>query len=106
MSEEVEKMEGAYDYDAVVSVQWAFGYGLSYTSFSYSNLKVNKANFTADDELIFTVDVKKYRKPCRQRKCSPFQQCPHSFNDPRQPSPASSQSVVYIASLPFTTFPI
>ena len=29
--EEVEKMEGAYDYDAVVSVQWAFGYGLSYT---------------------------------------------------------------------------
>ncbi len=58
VSEEVEKMEGAYDYDAVVSVQWAFGYGLSYTSFSYSNLKVNKANFTADDELIFTVDVK------------------------------------------------
>lgn len=48
----------AYDYDAVVSVQWAFGYGLSYTCFSYSNLKVNKANFTADDELIFTVDVK------------------------------------------------
>ena len=31
VSEEVEKMEGAYDYDAVVSVQWAFGYGLSYT---------------------------------------------------------------------------
>lgn len=58
VSEEVEKMEGAYDYDAVVSVQWAFGYGLSYTCFSYSNLKVNKADFTADDELIFTVDVK------------------------------------------------
>lgn len=58
VSEEVEKMEGAYDYDAVVSVQWAFGYELSYTSFSYSNLKVNKADFTADDELIFTVDVK------------------------------------------------
>lgn len=58
VSEEMEKMEGAYDYDAVVSVQWAFGYELSYTSFSYSNLKVNKADFTADDELIFTVDVK------------------------------------------------
>ena len=58
VSEEVEKIEGAYDYDAVVSVQWAFGYGLSYTCFSYSNLKVNKADFTADDELIFTVDVK------------------------------------------------
>ena len=26
-----KKWKGAYDYDAVVSVQWAFGYGLSYT---------------------------------------------------------------------------
>ena len=53
-----KQMEGAYNYDAVVNVQWAFGYGLSYTTFAYSNLKVNKANFTADDTLIFTVDVK------------------------------------------------
>ncbi|MDO4164253.1 MAG: glycoside hydrolase family 3 N-terminal domain-containing protein [Bacteroides sp.] len=51
-------MEGAYNYDAQVSVQWAFGYGLSYTTFAYSNLKVDKANFTADDVLTFTVDVK------------------------------------------------
>ena len=29
VSEEMDKMEGAYDYDAVVSVQWPFGYGLS-----------------------------------------------------------------------------
>ena len=56
--EDMEKMQGAYDYDAVMSVQWAFGYGLSYTTFKYSNLKVNKPNFTADDDLIFTVDVK------------------------------------------------
>ncbi len=56
--ENLEKMSGAYDYDAVMSVQWAFGYGLSYTNFAYSNLKVNKDTFTADDELIFTVDVK------------------------------------------------
>lgn len=56
--EDMEKMQGAYDYDAVMSVQWAFGYGLSYTTFAYSNLKVNKPNFSADDELIFTVDVK------------------------------------------------
>ena len=53
-----KQMEGAYNYDAVVNVQWAFGYGLSYITFAYSNLKVDKANFTADDVLTFTVDVK------------------------------------------------
>lgn len=53
-----QQMEGAYNYDAQVSVQWAFGYGLSYTTFAYSNLKVDKPNFTADDVLTFTVDVK------------------------------------------------
>ena len=51
-------MEGVYNYDAQVSVQWAFGYGLSYTTFEYSNLKVNKPNFNANDELTFTVNVK------------------------------------------------
>lgn len=58
VSEEMDKMEGAYDYDAVVSVQWPFGYGLSYTTFEYSNFKVNQPSFTAQDELVFTVDVK------------------------------------------------
>lgn len=53
-----EPMEGAYNYDAQVSFQWAFGYGLSYNDYEYSNFKVNKSNFTADDELVFTVDVK------------------------------------------------
>jgi beta-glucosidase len=57
-SEEVEKMQGAYDYDAVMSVQWALGYGLSYTTFAYNNFSVNKKSFKADDELVFTVDVK------------------------------------------------
>ena len=57
VSEEVGTMAGAYDYDAKVSLQWPFGYGLSYTSYIYSNLKVDKTTFTADDVLKVTVDV-------------------------------------------------
>ena len=57
VSEEMDKMEGAYDYDAVVSVQWPFGYGLSYTDFSYDNLRCSKTEFNADDELVFSIDV-------------------------------------------------
>ena len=58
VSEEVGTMSGAYNYDAKVSLQWPFGYGLSYTTFEYSNLKVDKASFTADDILTVSVDVK------------------------------------------------
>lgn len=57
VSEEMDKMEGAYDYDAVVSVQWPFGYGLSYTTFKYDNFKCAQTEFDANDNLIFTVDV-------------------------------------------------
>ncbi|MBM6882157.1 glycoside hydrolase family 3 N-terminal domain-containing protein [Bacteroides caecigallinarum] len=57
VSEEMDKMEGAYDYDAVISVQWPFGYGLSYTTFDYKNLRVNKDTFAVNDKLEFTVDV-------------------------------------------------
>ena len=58
VSEEVGTMAGAYDYDAKVSLQWPFGYGLSYTTFEYSNLKVDKKTFTANDVLTVSVDVK------------------------------------------------
>ena len=51
-------MAGAYNYDAKVSLMWPFGYGLSYTTFEYSNLRVDKKNFTADDVLTVSVDVK------------------------------------------------
>ena len=52
-----KQMEGAYNYDAQVAVQWAFGYGKSYTDFAYSNFRVDKTDFTADDVLTFKVDV-------------------------------------------------
>ena len=58
VSEEVGTMAGAYNYDAKVSLQWPFGYGMSYTTYEYSNLKVDKTKFTADDMLTITVDVK------------------------------------------------
>ena len=51
-------MEGAYNYDAQVNVQWAFGYGLSYTTFAYSNFRTDKTQFTADDVITLSVDVK------------------------------------------------
>lgn len=57
VSEEVDKMQGAYDYNAVVSAQWAFGFGKSYTSFKYSNLKVDKNNFKNGDIITFNIDV-------------------------------------------------
>ncbi len=52
------EMEGAYDYGAVQDLQYGFGHGLSYTSFEYSNLKVDKNEFLPSDKLIFSVDVR------------------------------------------------
>lgn len=57
VSEEVGKMEGVYDYDARVNVQWPFGYGKSYTTFEYSDLKVDKTDFTPTDVLTVSVNV-------------------------------------------------
>lgn len=37
---------------------WQFGYGLSYTKFSYSNLKLSSDEVDPSDELTVTVDVK------------------------------------------------
>ena len=59
VSESVDTMEGAYDYNAVVSAQWAFGYGLSYTKFEYSNLRVvSGTEFRSGDTIRIAVDVK------------------------------------------------
>lgn len=57
-SEEVGTMEGAYDYNAKITQQWGFGQGLSYTTYQYSNLKVDKASFAHDDVIRVSVEVK------------------------------------------------
>jgi beta-glucosidase len=58
VSEHREVMEGSYNYDAVMDVQWPFGYGLSYTSFEYSDLHLaSPASFKAGDDIEVSVKV-------------------------------------------------
>lgn len=49
----IEKFDGN-TYDPL----WPFGYGLSYTTFEYSNLKISSQEITENEELIVKIDVK------------------------------------------------
>lgn len=51
------QMAGNYNYDAVMDVLYTFGYGLSYTTYKYSNLRADKTEFAAGDSITFSVDV-------------------------------------------------
>lgn len=55
--ETVATMEGAYNYNADIDVQWAFGYGISYTTFEYSDLTIDKPEFAPGDNLTISVTV-------------------------------------------------
>lgn len=46
-----------YDEVAGYNPQWEFGYGLSYTTFKYSNLKLSSTNLTANNTIKVSVDV-------------------------------------------------
>ena len=52
--EYVETMDGAYNYSANTPIQWPFGYGLSYSKVTYSNLRVEQAG----EQISFTIDLK------------------------------------------------
>lgn len=55
--ETVETMSGAYNYNADIDVQWPFGYGMSYTTFKYSDITIDKTDFSADDILTIGITV-------------------------------------------------
>lgn len=57
VSEHREVMEGAYNYEAVMDIQWPFGTGLSYTTFEYSKLTADRTSFKSGDVITVTVDV-------------------------------------------------
>ncbi|MDE6648865.1 MAG: glycoside hydrolase family 3 C-terminal domain-containing protein [Muribaculaceae bacterium] len=56
--ETVKTMEGAYNYNADIDVQWPFGFGMSYTTFEYSGISIDKTEFTPADMLKVSVNVK------------------------------------------------
>ncbi len=56
--ETVATMSGAYNYSADVDVQWPFGFGMSYTTFDYSDITVDKAEFKPEDNITVAVTVR------------------------------------------------
>lgn len=56
-SEKTETMAGAYDYSSDIDIQWPFGYGLSYTTFSYSDIAIDKSEFNPEDDITVSVNV-------------------------------------------------
>ncbi|GAB2955124.1 glycoside hydrolase family 3 N-terminal domain-containing protein [Hymenobacter coalescens] len=57
-AEEQKRGEGAYNYEADYNPQWEFGHGLSYTTFEYSQLAVDKTTVGRDGQLSVSVQVK------------------------------------------------
>ena len=50
-------MEGVYNYDAEYNPQYEFGFGLSYTTFKFENLKLSAEKIKPNQELTVSVEV-------------------------------------------------
>lgn len=57
-SENRNRVEGMYDYGSDFVIQYPFGYGLSYTTFEYSNLTLSDSTLTKNNEITVSVDIK------------------------------------------------
>ncbi len=56
-SDQIANPQGAYDYSADFNPQYAFGHGLSYTSFTYSNLTTDKKAYSPAETITITATV-------------------------------------------------
>mgnify|MGYP003574952596 FL=1 len=56
-SESRETTEGVYNYDADYNPQYVFGHGLSYTTFSYSDIKLSSTTLKKGQTLEISVNV-------------------------------------------------
>ncbi len=61
-SEVQNNSQGAYNYVGEVNNLYNFGFGLSYSKFKYSDLKINKEQFNIDDSIKISVNVKNLSK--------------------------------------------
>lgn len=57
-SEVQNNSQGAYNYVGEVNNLYDFGFGLSYSEFTYSNLEINNDQFNLDDSIKISVNVK------------------------------------------------
>lgn len=58
-AEEQENTDAAYNYEGDYNFEYPFGYGISYTTFAYSNPKINKSELSADskEDILVSIDV-------------------------------------------------
>lgn len=59
-SDEQVNTDAAYNYEGDYNFEYPFGYGLSYTTFAYSNIKLDKSQLplNSNEEVTVSVDVK------------------------------------------------